>query len=98
MLTTSTPETVNPVADACEAAKVPCISTTMPWEAWYFGRGAKPGQASPFNYLFHFCFGVAEFYKAYTHLWPQVAIHRRHQTDDQRGRQPTLRNEGGTAC
>ena len=27
MLTTSTPEVVNPVADACEAAGVPCIST-----------------------------------------------------------------------
>ena len=45
MLATSTPETVNPVADACEAAGVPCISTVVPWEAWYFGRGAKPGEA-----------------------------------------------------
>ena len=50
MLTTSTPETVNPVSDACEAAGVPCISTVVPWEAWYFGRGAKPEQASPFRY------------------------------------------------
>ena len=46
MLTTSTPETVNPVSDACEAAGVPCLSTVMPWEAWYFGRGAKPGAPS----------------------------------------------------
>ena len=45
MLTTSTPEVVNPVSDACEAAGVPCISTVVPWEAWYFGRGAKPGEA-----------------------------------------------------
>ena len=44
MLVTSTPETVNPVADACEAAGVPCLSTVVPWEAWYFGRGAKPGE------------------------------------------------------
>src|SRR5580692_11013991 len=44
MLVVSTPETINPVADACEAAGVPCMSTVMPWEAWYFGRGAKPGQ------------------------------------------------------
>ena len=43
MLAVSTPETINPVADACEAAGVPCLSTVMPWEAWYFGRGAKPG-------------------------------------------------------
>ncbi len=45
MLVVSTPETINPVADACEAAGVPCMSTVMPWEAWYFGRGASP--ASP---------------------------------------------------
>ncbi len=77
MLTTSTPETVNPVADACEAAGVPCISTTMPWEAWYFGRGAKPGKPSPFTYSFHFCFGVEEFFKAYTHLWPQVKTNKK---------------------
>ena len=44
MLAVSTPETINPVADACEAAGVPCLSTVMPWEAWYFGRGAKPGR------------------------------------------------------
>src|SRR5712691_6086713 len=58
MLTTSTPETVNPVSDACEAAGVPCISTVVPWEAWYLGRGAKPGQPSPFKYTFHYCVGV----------------------------------------
>ena len=61
MLTTSTPETVNPVADACEAAGVPCISTVVPWEAWYFGRGAKPEDKKAFRYTYHFCFGVEEF-------------------------------------
>ena len=45
MLSTSTPETNNPVADACEAAGVPCLSTVEPWQAWYLNRGAKP--ASP---------------------------------------------------
>ena len=35
MLVTSTPEVVNPVADSCEAAGVPCLSTVMPWETWY---------------------------------------------------------------
>src|SRR6185437_1681349 len=32
MLVTSTPEVVNPVADACEAAGMPCLSTIVPWE------------------------------------------------------------------
>jgi branched-chain amino acid transport system substrate-binding protein len=70
MLATSTPETVNPVSDACEAAGVPCISTVVPWEAWFFGRGATPDK--PFKYTYHFCFGVDQFNLAYTHLWPQV--------------------------
>ncbi len=69
MLVVSTPETINPVADACEAAGVPCLSTVMPWEAWYFGRGAKPGQPSPFKWTYHFGFGVEEFHKCYVSQW-----------------------------
>jgi branched-chain amino acid transport system substrate-binding protein len=76
MLTTSTPETVNPVSDAAEAAGVPCISTVVPWEAWWLGRGAKFGQPSPFKFTYHFCFGVNEFNLAYTHLWPQVPTNK----------------------
>src|SRR5689334_9777391 len=77
MLTTSTPETTNPVSDACEAAGVPCISTVVPWEAWYFGRGAKPTDKQAFKYTFHFCFGVEQFHLAYTHLWPQVPTNKK---------------------
>jgi branched-chain amino acid transport system substrate-binding protein len=77
MLTTSTPETVNPVSDACEAAGVPCVSTVVPWEAWYFGRGAKPDQKDAFTFTFHFCFGVEQFANAYTHLWPQVETNKK---------------------
>jgi len=65
------------VSDAAEAAGVPCISTVVPWEAWYFRRGAKPGQPSPFKYSYHFCFGVNEFNLAYSHLWPQVATNKK---------------------
>lgn len=77
MLTTSTPETVNPVSDACEAAGVPCISTVVPWQAWYFGRGAKPGAPSPFKFSYHFCFGVEQFASAYSHLWPQIETNKK---------------------
>jgi branched-chain amino acid transport system substrate-binding protein len=78
MLTTSTPEVVNPVSDACEAAGVPCLSTIVPWESWYFGRGAKPGQPSPFKWTYHFCFGGAQFGKLYTSTWNNaVATNKR---------------------
>ena len=77
MLVVSTPETINPVADACEAAGVPCMSTVMPWEAWYFGRGAKPGQPSPFKWTYHFGFGGGEFFKAYVSQWNLIETNKK---------------------
>lgn len=77
MIAVSTPETINPVSDACEAAGVPCISTVMPWEAWYFGRGAKPGEPSPFKYSYHFGFGVDEFFRAYISQWDLVETNKK---------------------
>jgi branched-chain amino acid transport system substrate-binding protein len=77
MLAVSTPETINPVADACEAAGVPCLSTVMPWEAWYFGRGAKPGEPSPFKWTYHFGFGVGEFHKTYVSQWNLIETNKK---------------------
>jgi branched-chain amino acid transport system substrate-binding protein len=77
MLAVSTPETINPVADACEAAGVPCLSTVMPWEAWYFGRGAQPGQPSPFKWTYHFGFGVGEFHKTYVSQWNLIETNKK---------------------
>ena len=77
MLTTSTPETVNPVSDACEAAGVPCVSTVVPWEAWYFGRGAKETDKAAYKFTYHFCFGVEQFHNMYTHEWPQVPTNKK---------------------
>lgn len=77
MLAVSAPETINPVADACEAAGVPCLSTVMPWEAWYFGRGAKPGEPSPFKWTYHFGFGVDEFYQTYISQWDLIETNKK---------------------
>jgi len=74
VLATSTPDVVNPAADACEAAGVPCLSTIVPWESWYFGRGAKPGAPSPFKWTYHFSFGVAQLAKSYLSAWDQPSV------------------------
>ena len=76
LLASSTPETVNPVADAAEAAGVPCISTVEPWQSWYFGRGAKPTDTHAFKYTFHFSFGAENFAHAYLSMWPQVPTNK----------------------
>jgi branched-chain amino acid transport system substrate-binding protein len=77
MVAASTPEVVNPVADACEAGGVPCLSTVTPWEVWYFGRGGKPGQPSPFKWTYHFSFGGAQFAGMYGSIWKLISTNGR---------------------
>jgi branched-chain amino acid transport system substrate-binding protein len=63
----STPDTTNPVADQCEANGVPNVTTIAPWEAWYYGRGAKQGTA--FKYTTLFFFGMAEITDIFINMW-----------------------------
>ncbi len=74
VLAASTPEVTNPVADVCEANGVPCVSTIVPWESWYFGRGAKPGQA--FNYTTMFFFGLNEFAGCFFPMWERMGTNK----------------------
>jgi branched-chain amino acid transport system substrate-binding protein len=53
------------------------VTTVVPWEAWYFGRGAKDPTKSPFRAGIHFCFGGKNFFDSYTHLWPQVHTNKK---------------------
>lgn len=77
MLTTSTPETVNPVSDACEAAAVPSIGTDCPLDSFFFGRGGKLGKPSPFKWSFDFSFGVAQFVSGYLSQWPLLKTNKK---------------------
>ncbi len=47
ILTTSTPETTNPVATACEKLHTPCLSTVVPWESWYAAAWAGTRSSPP---------------------------------------------------
>lgn len=77
VLAASTPETTNPVLDACESAGVPGLTTIAPWEAVYFGRGARPGEPSPFKWTFHFSFGAGDFSTLYADQWSKVETNRK---------------------
>jgi branched-chain amino acid transport system substrate-binding protein len=70
VLCASTPEVTNPVAVLCEASGVPCVATIVPWEAWYFGRGAKPGDAFKFTTMFFF--GLQEFAGCFFPMWAKM--------------------------
>ncbi|MEQ1736136.1 MAG: ABC transporter substrate-binding protein [Rhodoglobus sp.] len=67
ILVSSTPDTVNPVSDQCEANQVVCISTVAPWQAWYFGRGATPDKG--FDWTYHFFWGLEDAQAAYAEIW-----------------------------
>jgi branched-chain amino acid transport system substrate-binding protein len=67
VLASATPDTANPVADQCEANGVPNVSTIVPWEAWFFGRGKKEGES--FKYTTMFFFGMKEFTDLFIHMW-----------------------------
>jgi branched-chain amino acid transport system substrate-binding protein len=70
VLCASTPEVTNPVATLCEASGVPCVATIVPWESWYFGRGAKPGDAFKFTTMFFF--GLHEFAGCFFPMWAKM--------------------------
>jgi branched-chain amino acid transport system substrate-binding protein len=72
VLTTSTPETTNPVAQTCEAHGIPCLSTVVPWQAWYFGRQADPANPKPFKYTTMFFFGAESFGGCFEPMWQHV--------------------------
>ncbi|MEV5599167.1 ABC transporter substrate-binding protein [Streptomyces sp. NPDC052496] len=58
------------VADACEEAGVPCVSSAFPWQVYYYGRGA--GDATPFRHTYHFCWGLDTIADTFADLWEAV--------------------------
>jgi len=73
ILTTSTPETTNPVAGACEKLGTPCLSTVVPWESWYAGLGGDPLKpTTTFKYVSMFFFGLKEFQGCFAPMWNRI--------------------------
>ena len=76
VVTTSTPETTNPVAQICEAQGVPCLSTVVPWQAWFFGRQADPAKPVPFKYTTMFFFGAETFGGCFVPMWDRIPTNK----------------------
>jgi branched-chain amino acid transport system substrate-binding protein len=73
LLTSSTPETVNPVAVVAQTEGVPCAATNDPWESWYGGLGGNPAQpAAKFQYCTLFFFGLKEFQGCCVPMWNRL--------------------------
>jgi branched-chain amino acid transport system substrate-binding protein len=67
VLASSTPDTVNPVSDQCESAKVPCLSTICPWEMWFTRRGGSATKTFDYTYLYFI--GAEAEAEVFTALW-----------------------------
>jgi len=75
VLTAGTPETANPVCDACELNEVPCISSVVPWQPWFFGRKGDP--AKGFNWTYHFFWGLEDVIANFTNGWKSVQTNKK---------------------
>ncbi|TFZ05538.1 ABC transporter substrate-binding protein [Ramlibacter henchirensis] len=75
VLTAGTPETSNPVSDACELNEVPCISSVVPWQPWFFGRKGDP--AKGFNWTYHFFWGLEDVIANFTNGWKTVQTNKK---------------------
>ena len=73
LLTSSTPETVNPVAVVAQTEGVPCLATNDPWESWYAGLGGNPTQPTrTFQYCTLFFFGLKQFQGCFVPMWNRM--------------------------
>jgi branched-chain amino acid transport system substrate-binding protein len=70
----ATPETVNPVADQCELAGIPCLSNDAPLEPYFFGRGGDPKKG--FEWTYHFFFSATNLADSYFAAWDQVPTNK----------------------
>lgn len=75
MVVSSTPETTNPVSDACELNGVPCLSTMAPWQPWFFGRKGDPGKG--FAWTYHFFWGLEDVIAVFTNLWNTLPTNKK---------------------
>ena len=75
MLTAGTPETANPVCDACELNEVPCVSSVVPWQPWFFGRKGDP--AKGFAWTYHVFWGLEDVIANFTNGWNSVSTNKK---------------------
>jgi branched-chain amino acid transport system substrate-binding protein len=70
----STSDTVIPVADQCELAGVPCVTSDDPWQIYFFGRKGDPKK--PFEWTDHFFWGVDQLAGVFTDMWLTLPTNR----------------------
>lgn len=75
MMASGTPDTANPVADQCESFGVPSIANFVPWQPFYFGRGATPDK--PFKWTYAQALGLEQIVANFIAMWEQVTTNKK---------------------
>ena len=71
----ATGDTVNPVADQCEASGMPCLSIDVPVEVYVFQRGGAPDK--PFKWTYNLFWGLTEEQAVEWDMFPQVPTNKK---------------------
>ena len=82
ILTSSTPETVNPVATVAEKLGTPTVCGNVPWQSWYANLGGNPTPGkSTFkpSWVTMYFLGVNDLCNAFIPMWNR--IHTQLSTD-----------------
>ena len=75
MMCAATGDTVNPVADQCEASGTPCLSTDVPMEVFIFQRGGAPDK--PFTWTYNLFWGLTEEAATEVDMFNQVVTNKK---------------------
>ena len=71
---TSTTDMVSNTMDQAELNQCPCISSGAPWQAVIFPRG---GDKKPFDWTYHFFWGLDEALNTFVGLWNTIETNRK---------------------
>lgn len=74
LIPASTTPTITAAADQAELYEIPCISCAAPWQAIIFPRG---GQDNPFNWTYHFFWGLDEALNTFVGLWNTIETNKK---------------------
>ncbi len=74
MVASSSPDTVNPAAEQAEANGVPFLANFVPWQPFYFGRGATVDTGYTWTWMFHF--GIEDAAECRLGMWDQIPTNK----------------------
>ena len=74
VMVSSSPDTVSPTADQCEALGTPMIANFVPWQPFYF-RSANP-PANGYKWTYAHAIGLEQLQDEFTAIWASLSTNK----------------------